>query len=205
VQPVGDVDAITAHIAVWHAYDPGIKAELYSTSLTTSGGIYLIDPIPLQKQALDELLGSSRVAGIIVTNSNHHRFAVQFAQQFAGPIFAHRDAFTEEQPVRLTTVFDGEEICDGLHVIGIEGAPLGEIVLHYSAYGGMLIIGDALVNFEPHGFTFLPAKYCSNQKQMRRSLRKLLDYKAERMFFAHGAPILSSAIERLQALVNSSL
>ncbi|PYJ69352.1 MAG: hypothetical protein DME76_09285, partial [Verrucomicrobia bacterium] len=55
-------------------------------------------------------------------------------------------------------------------------------------------------NFEPYGFTFLPAKYCSNQKEMRRSLRKLLDYKAERLLFAHGTPIVSGAGEKLQGL-----
>jgi glyoxylase-like metal-dependent hydrolase (beta-lactamase superfamily II) len=66
--------------------------------------------------------------------------------------------------------------------------------------GGTVIVGDALINFEPYGFTFLPAKYCSNQKQMLRSLRRLLDYKAKRMLFAHGTPILSGTTERLQAL-----
>ena len=64
----------------------------------------------------------------------------------------------------------------------------------------LVIIGDALINFETYGFTFLPGKYCSNEKEMRRSLRKLLDYKAERMLFAHGTPILSRASERLKSL-----
>jgi hypothetical protein len=40
---------------------------------------------------------------------------------------------------------------------------------------------------------------------MRRSLRKLLDYKAERMLLAHGTPILSRASERLQGLLNTSV
>jgi hypothetical protein len=40
---------------------------------------------------------------------------------------------------------------------------------------------------------------------MRRSLRKLLDYKAEQIFFAHGMPILSGAGERLEGLLNSNL
>ena len=199
----GDFDAVTSHLAVWHTYDPAVRAELYSTCLATTGGIYLIDPIPVQKRALDQLIGSCAVAGIIVTNSNHHRAAVQFAQQLAVPIFAHCEAFPNDQLSSLTNIADGEEICEGLHVIGIEGAVPGEIVLHYTGYGGMLIIGDALINFEPHGFTFLPSKYCSNQKQMRRSLRKLLDHKAERMFFSHGVPILAGASERLQDLLDN--
>jgi glyoxylase-like metal-dependent hydrolase (beta-lactamase superfamily II) len=203
VQPASDFDRITSDIAVWSVYDPAVQAELHATCLATAGGMFLIDPIPLQKRALEELIGPSRVAGIVVTNSNHHRAAVRFAQRFAVPVFAYRGAFTEEQPVQLTIISDGGEICKGLHVIAIEGAPRGEIVLHYTDDGGILIVGDALINFEPYGFTFLPAKYCSSQKLMRRSLRKLLGCNAEQMFFAHGTPILTNASERLQHLFQS--
>ena len=201
MQSVRDFDAISCHLAVWHAYDPAVRAELYSTCLTTTGRIYLIDPIPLQKRALDRLIGS-RVEGIVVTNSNHHRATARFAERFSAPVVAHNDTFPDEQPRQLKQVVDGDEICDGLHVVSIEGAAPGEIALHRAGDSGTLIVGDALINFEPHGFTFLPAKYCSNQKQMQRSLRKLLDYKAERMFFAHGTPILTGARERLQSLLD---
>ena len=203
VRPVSDFDRIASNIAIWHDYDRGVKAELYSTSLTTSEGMYLIDPIPLEKEALDELTGSDPVTGIIVTNANHHRASARFAEQFLVPIFAHRDTFPDRLPSQLRNVADGDEICDGLRVIGIEGAVAGEIVLHYAPDGGTLIVGDALINFEPYGFTFLPAKYCSNEKEMRRSLRKLLNYKAERILFAHGTPILSGATERLRVLLDS--
>src|SRR4051812_22131100 len=201
---VRDFDSISSHLTIWHTYDPALKAELYSTCLATVAGIYLIDPIPVQKQALERLVGSSRVTGIVVTNSNHHRAAAQFAQRFTVPIFAHHETFPDDKPTRFTTIADGEEISGGLRVIGIPGAAPGEVVLHYAGDGGMLIVGDSLVNFEPYGFTFLPPKYCSNQKQMCRSLQKLLDYKIERIFFAHGTPILSSAGERLRALLDSS-
>ena len=203
VQSVRDFEAITPHLAVWHAYDPAVRAELYSTCLTTTGGIYLIDPIPLQKRAADELIGSSRVAGIVVTNSNHHRAAARFAERFSAPVFALNDTFPDDHPRQLKQVVDGDEICDGLRVIRIEGAAPGEIALHHAGDGGTVIVGDALINFEPYGFAFLPAKYCSNQKQMRRSLRKLLDYKVERILFAHGTPILLGSSERLRSLLKS--
>ena len=205
VQGARDFDSINSHLAIWHTYDAAVKAELYSTCLATAAGNYLIDPIPLQNRALDRLIGSSRVAGIVVTNSNHHRAAAQFAQQFQTPIFAHHETFPDDEPSRLTTIADGEEISDGLRVISIQGAASGEIVLHHAGIGGTLIIGDALVNFEPYGFSFLPAKYCSNQKQMRRSLQKLMDYQAERILFAHGRPILSSVSERFRGLLDNNL
>jgi glyoxylase-like metal-dependent hydrolase (beta-lactamase superfamily II) len=202
VRTASDFDRIASDIAIWHGYDPAVKAELYSTYLTVAGGAYLIDPIPLESEALNELIGSGPVAGIIVTNCNHHRAAARFAERFVVAIVADPESFTDEQPAQLRKVADGDAICHGLQVIAIEGAVPGEIVLHYADDGGTLIVGDALINFEPYGFTFLPAKYCSNQKQMRRSLQKLLDYKAERMLFAHGTPILSRASERLRGLLD---
>jgi glyoxylase-like metal-dependent hydrolase (beta-lactamase superfamily II) len=119
------------------------------------------------------------------------------------PLFGRTEAFPNKAARELKRVTDEDEISGGLRAIGIEGAGDGEIALHYAPDGGTFIVGDALINFEPYGFTFLPAKYCSNQKEMRRSLRKLLDYKAQRMLFAHGTPILSGAREKLRALLDS--
>lgn len=89
----------------------------------------------------------------------------------------------------------------GLAAIPIEGAASGEMAFHFADSGGTLVIGDALINFEPYGFTLLPSKYCSNQRQMRGSLRPLLDWPFERLLFAHGSPILSSARARLETLL----
>jgi glyoxylase-like metal-dependent hydrolase (beta-lactamase superfamily II) len=203
VQPVPEFEAITCDLAIWHSYNPEVRAELFSTFLVTGAGAYLIDPIPLQKQALEELVGSAPVAGIVITNSNHHRAAVSLAERFGVPIFAHPETFSDDRPVRLRIVCGGGEISDKFRVIAINGAAPGEVVLHYAGNGGTLIVGDALMNFEPHGFTFLPAKYCSNQTEMRRSLRKVLDYQTERILFAHGTPILSRASERMRDLIDS--
>ena len=205
MQSASDFDRIASNIAIWHEYDSAVKAELYSTCLVTPDGTYLIDPIPFESEALYELIGSNSVVGIIVTNGNHHRASAEFAEKFLVPLFGRTDAFLGKAARELQSVTDGEEISEGLRAIGIEGAAGGEIALHYAPDGGTFIIGDALINFEPYGFTFLPAKYCSNQQQMRRSLRRLLDYKAERILFAHGTPILSGANERLRGLVNSDL
>lgn len=90
-----------------------------------------------------------------------------------------------------------------LEVTAIDGAAGGEIALYHAANGGTLVIGDALINFEPYGFAFLPEKYCQDPRQMRNSLRKLLRFNAERILFAHGMPILSGASERLQQLLQA--
>ena len=205
MKPVSDFDRVVSDLAIWHGYDPAVKAELYSTCLITAAGTYFIDPIPLESDALYELIGSNSVAGIIVTNCNHHRASAKFAAAFSVPLFSHSDALLDQPAREFKRVADGDEICEGLRGIAIEGAGEGEIALHYAPDGGTFIIGDALINFEPYGFTFLPEKYCANPKEMRRSLRKLLNYKAERMLFAHGLPILSAASERLRGLLESDL
>ena len=89
-----DFDRITPYLCVWHGYDFAVKADLYSTCLVTSDGSYLIDPIPLRSEALVELIGSSRVAGIVVTNFNHHRGSAQFAAEFSAQVLARCETFS---------------------------------------------------------------------------------------------------------------
>ena len=176
-----ELESVAPSLVLWRAYDSSIKTELFSTGVTAPSGVYLIDPIPLAPAAVGAL---TDISGIVVTNENHCRSASDFADRFRVPIFS---AASQSFPKDLTA-------------IPIEGAAPGEIALHSNVAGGVIIIGDALINFDPYGFTFLPAKYCTNSKLMRRSLVKLLDYSFERMLFAHGTPI-QSAHERLDGLL----
>jgi len=177
-----EIEPIAPDLSLWRAYDASIKTELFSTGLTTPSGTYLIDPIRLAPSEIESLPG---VAGIIVTNENHTRSANDFVDRFQVPVYS---AVSPSFPAGLTA-------------IPIEGAAPREIAIHSLAAGGVIVMGDAFINFEPYGFTFLPAKYCTNHKLMLSSLEKLLDYPFERMFFAHGIPIQSRAHERLEALL----
>lgn len=180
-----EIEQIGRNLWLWRVYDSSVKAELCSTAITTGARTYLVDPAPLAPEARSELGASSTVAGIIITNENHERAAADFAHEFRAPIYSA----------------GSNPFADGLTAIQIEGAPAGEIAVYSDADGGSMVVGDALINFEPHGFTLLPAKYCSNPKLMRRSLPTLLDYSFERMLFAHGTPILSGARRRLEQLL----
>jgi len=180
-----EIEPVAPSLSLWRVYDPAVKAELYSTTLTVAECTYLVDPVALTSEALVQLAAKTAVAGIVVTNENHHRAAADFAEKFEVPIY-----------------LDGSQpFPPGLTAVPIEGAVPGEIAVHSEAAGGVVIVGDALINFEPYGFTFLPAKYCSNVKVMRRSLPKLLDYSFERILFAHGTPILTGAHRRLKQLL----
>jgi glyoxylase-like metal-dependent hydrolase (beta-lactamase superfamily II) len=197
-----EIETLCPGVFFWRLYDPEVKADLFSTGLATASGTYLIDPIPLTVDVMTGLTSRRKPAGIIVTNENHGRAAALFAAQFQVPVYsAARDVSGLGE---IVVVNDGQALAPGLTAVSIDGAAAGEIILHWEANGGTLVIGDALINFDPHGFTFLPPKYCQNFKQMCRSLAKLLKYQFERILFAHGTPIVSGARQRLEQLLRDT-
>ena len=196
-----ELQIIGPGLALWHAFDPTAKAELFSTAVRCARGLLLVDPIPLTDSAEDELLALGPVAEIIVSNANHWRASAALAEKWGLALSGHaslaNDAVGSFKPLR-----QGDMILDSIQVIEILGAAPGEIALYLPANHGSFILGDALIHFDPYGFAFLPAKYCTDYKLMQQSLRKLLDYQSDRMLFAHGTPILSEARSRLEHLLN---
>ena len=197
-----EIANVAPGISLWHFYDPAVKADLFSSTIATNVATYLIDPISLAPNELAKLQMQGPVAGIIVTNENHERAAATFADQLRVPVYLHPTLLGRILPGALSLEGPGA-LAPGMAAIAIDGAPAGEVAVYCEADGGTLVIGDALINFEPYGFGLLPAKYCSNAKVMRRSLPKLLDYAFERMLFAHGTPILSGGRQRLEQLLRN--
>lgn len=195
-----ELEPVAQGISLWRSYDSSVKAELYSTALEMPSGTYLIDPIPLVVEAVAGLASRRAVAAIFVTNENHERAAADFADKFGVPVYMDGAVAATIQLRRVVPISE-ITLPDGLSAIAIEGAPVGEIAIHSEAEGGTIVIGDALINFDPYGFAVLPAKYCSNLKTMKRSLSRLLDYPFERILFAHGLPILTGARDRLEILL----
>lgn len=187
----------------WQYYDSKIKAELCSSAILVSEKIYLVDPILLEASQLNRLRRTAPPAGIIVTNANHVRASAYYSKELSVPILAHRATFQGKQPPPFEELKGGGKICAELEVIAIEGAVAGEIALYDPLKGGTFIVGDALINFEPSGFTVLPRKYCLNERQLRQSMWERLSRPAERMLFAHGTPILSGANARLRRLLEN--
>jgi glyoxylase-like metal-dependent hydrolase (beta-lactamase superfamily II) len=189
---------VSTAFAIWYTYNPTVKADLFSTAFAARNELTLVDPIALPAPYRTELDSLGRVANIIVTNANHLRDTLNFSS--SASIFAPSE-LNAELP-------HNQALSDGLQIgpfraIEIDGAADGEFALHHPDDGGTLIVGDALINFEPHGFALLPQKYCTNQKRMIRSLCRLLDLDFIRIFFAHGNPIVVRARERLASLLPS--
>jgi len=179
----------------WQAYDASVKVDLSCCARQTSRGLVFIDPIRLADEALDELTARRRPAAIVLTNGNHERAARDFRERFQIPIYAHRDALAGLGEVDLR---EGEALMDELAVVELPGASPGEIALHGA---GVLHVGDALIHLPPAGLGILPDKYCSDPKQLRHSLGKLLSFPFDALTFAHGLPLVTQARERLSQLL----
>ena len=198
-----ELEIVSPHAALWRAYDASIKTELFSTAINSADATWIVDPIPLAPPALAELKNRPPVQGVVVTNQNHWRASSALAAQFSVPIFAHPDTKLRDTP-RFTSLTDGQQLGDVLEVVTIDGAAPGEIGLIAKLDRSTMVVGDALINFEPYGFTFLPRKYCTNYTRMRQSLERLADIAVERIFFAHGLPILANGRTRLKTLLNEA-
>lgn len=195
-----EFDWISRAFAIWHSYDSTSKTELFSTALIVASESTIFDPIALPEKSRQELESVGIIARIVISNANHARAAAAFAELHPALVFV---------PVELSAEFsNSHRLSDGLELgplraTQIEGAAAGEFAFYHPDDGGTLIVGDALINFDPYGFTLLPKKYCTDQKRMIRSLRKLLDFDVTRIFFAHGNPIMFRARDRLAALLNT--
>jgi hypothetical protein len=199
MKPADEIQIVKPGVAVWQAYDAAVKTDLMSCAFETPGGLVLCDPIALQAAAMDELLGldpAGRVAGILLTSANHQRDSEAIARRFDVGIWA-RSAVQGE--VHATHWFEEGESPLGAKAIALEGFAIGE-----TAYlnDGVLILGDAIINLPPFGFSVLPDKYCEDPKLARESLKKLLRLPAGMLVFAHGLPIVADASAKLATLLD---
>jgi glyoxylase-like metal-dependent hydrolase (beta-lactamase superfamily II) len=203
-KPEAELTQVSARLHFWQIYDASVKADLFATAIEASGGVVFVDPVPLPGELLEQLLNGHPIAGVFVTNANHCRAAREFSEKLSAPIFAHEATCAACEFPSAREVKDGSSFAEKVCAVAIEGAVAGEMAIYHENDGNAVVMGDALINFEPYGFTFLPPKYCTNAKEMRRSLRRLLDFDFERMLFAHGIPLMHSARKKLERLLQGS-
>lgn len=193
-----EIQEVHPDLYYWQVYEPAVKVDLSCCALRTAQGLVFIDPIPLAKAAMEELLSSGPPLAIVLTSGNHGRAAAEFRRRFAIPVYAHADAVGELDFPIDHLVADGDVVANEISVLRLPGGGPGEIALH-SSRG--CHVGDALIHLPPMGFALLPDKYCQDPAELRRSVEKLLRIPFEVLTFAHGLPIVSHARQRLSQLL----
>lgn len=195
MKPIPEFHRVTDDLFVWHGYDPECKVDCSSSALRTPEGFVLVDPIRLEEQALERMLGDDTVAAIVLTSGNHQRGSLYEKERLDAPIFAPEGARGEVTADRWYG--DGEKLLGRLGTVALPGGPPGESALHAP---GVLFVGDALISLG--GLELLPEKYCTDRKQLRESVQKLAALDFDVLCMAHGIPIIGSAKEKLAAVIS---
>jgi len=187
----------------WSFYNPACKCEVGSTALLVPNGLVVIDPSPLADAAWDELLSAGTLRAILLTNGNHVRIAEELRKKYYIPVVTAPDTRRDITELKPDVLLMPNELLYGIAAVPIPGATSGETAFYY-APSGVMVVGDAIINTGVEkGLEFLPDKYCTDAKQNRESLHKLLEFDFQTLILAHGAPVTSHAKEKLSALLKS--
>ncbi len=81
--------------------------------------------------------------------------------------------------------------------VHLPGCTDSEIGLYAKQSGGIVLLGDALLNSAAKGLGVLPQQYCDDRRQLRQSLHRLLDFNFKTVTFAHGDPLVGDAKKHL--------
>lgn len=198
-----EFQALSDTLYHWSIYEPAVKCEIGCAALKLPSGWVVVDPVPLAKEAWDELLALGPLRAILLTNGNHVRDAVALKQKHQVPVVTAVDTRRDIEELSPDVTLLPNELLYGIKSIAIPGATKGEAAFYSET--GVLMLGDAIINMSTEtGLEFLPDKYCDDAKQNRASLRQLLDYDFHTLTLAHGAPVTTRAKEKLAALLNKS-
>lgn len=194
MKPVPAFHQINNDLFVWHGYNPECKTDCTSTAIRTPDGFVLIDPVRLEEQAIERMVGDDKVVAVLLTNGNHLRGSLYEKERLDVPIYAPNGA---QGMVPVDHVInDGDLLWETLRAIELPGGSPGETAYHAP---GVLVIGDALTNLD--GLEVLPEKYCSNLPLLLNSLRALRPLQFDIACFAHGLPIIGNARQKLAEIV----
>lgn len=201
---VNDVQQFATGAFYWEQFSPEIKTDLSCAAWRDGDAVALIDPVPLTMSALYEVVRRVNRVAVLLTNANHERGAQWFRARFSLEIWAHLAAEPDLKTSVQHYFDDGASLPGGLRAIHLPGSSASETAFFMPNNGGIVFVGDALVNMSSSGLAFLPDKYSKDPAQSRQSLRKLLALDFEKMTFAHGQPIVHNAKARLTALLETT-
>jgi glyoxylase-like metal-dependent hydrolase (beta-lactamase superfamily II) len=149
-----------------------------------------------------EVLGEP--LAIVLTNAHHDRDAVAFRKKYGVQIYAHEKAPSDCDTKIDVLAVNGEKLPGGLQTIFLSGVTTSEMALHTKDAGGVLLIGDALLNTPGKGLQLLPDQFIEDKKLARASLKTLLEYNFKIATFGHGDPIIKDAKKAIASFLTKS-
>ena len=193
MKPARRLDQIAGPLYGWSSLHTEWKVHFNSYALQTPDGVALIDPVRPGPAVLQKIEALGELVGVFLTNANHDRDADWFRRHYEIQVYAHEKAAAECDTKIDVPLLDNEKLPGGLKALYLPGSGAGEIGLYCRSEGGILLLGDALLNLPKDGLALLPEQYCEDVRAARRSAKRLLTLDLKIVTFAHGTPLTDNA------------
>jgi len=197
---VPTLDQIAPGLRRWTAWHEEWKQDVGSVAVDTSAGLVLIDP-------LDPPPDVRKPRHVLVTVFWHGRTTGDLR---APHVWAPKRAVRRlhNRRVEVTDAFEtGDDLPGGIEAF--ETARESEVVYWLPEHKAV-VVGDVLLGAgaKPHA-TSEPLRLCperwlgkAKHKDLRKSLRPLLDLPLERLLLSHGDPVLRDGKQILAAVLD---
>ncbi len=197
--PTADrLEEISPGIFRWAAFSPFHRVELTSHAVLADGGLLVFDPIPLAAESQTRLNAFAGPRALVLTNGNHLRASPDWSGQLGAPVWSPTpELFPADLDVGPWPLVNPPPF-PGWIAHPLPGGAPGETAFLNAAWS-LAVFGDAVVNLPGRTLELLPDQYCTDPRQLRRSLKGLPPF--ERALFAHGQPLHTGASDRIAALL----
>jgi hypothetical protein len=181
----------------WSLHDDRIDFVSTAHAVAGAEGVVLIDPLPLEPEALAEL---GAVTAICLTAGTHQRSAWRYRHELGATVYAPALSrqIEEEPDVRYG---DGDELPGGLRAVFTPGAGTTQHTFLMEHEGGVAFVPDLFTHLPERGLRTVWDEYMHDPAEARRSIRKLLDLPFSVLCLDHGPPFRNDPHAAIRALL----
>jgi glyoxylase-like metal-dependent hydrolase (beta-lactamase superfamily II) len=197
-----EVELVVPGLLHWTVHDERIGNRSDAWALTTGAETILVDPLPLETDAV-AVLGNVKV--VLLTIQSHQRSAWNVRKHFRCPVFAPKGAEgLEEAPDYWYE--DGAVLPAGIRAFHAPGPCEASFALLAPRPGAqVLFVGDLLVRPRAEGpLAFVPSAYQDAPQRTRDSVRRLLELDAPIVCSGHGAAVVGGGVEAMRRALEES-
>ncbi|PIQ27924.1 MBL fold metallo-hydrolase [bacterium (Candidatus Blackallbacteria) CG17_big_fil_post_rev_8_21_14_2_50_48_46] len=183
----------------WSEFNPERNLDFHSVLWIRPEGNCAFDPLPMSEHDLNHLKSLGTLRHILISNSDHLRFAIELAEQTGATLWG--PASEPNLLPRQMNLSDGQEPVPGLRVYQLEGSKTpGELA--FLIDGHTLITGDLIRSHQAGKLCLLPEAKLKDKQQAQASVRRFLDCSdLETVLTGDGWPIFGAGRQAIQALV----
>ncbi len=199
-------------ILTWGATYEDKPWDLNGYAIRLDTGTVLVDPPEPEVGDWEKFDALRPITQVVLTNRDHARGVELFRARYGAAVVAGMEEVGPLAPVHVDLpVRDGALIAGVLRVIHLPGKSPGEIGLYFEPeqhalsreVGGIMLLGDAIIGHPPGSLGLIPESKMDDPAQLRRSLRRLLDFEFGVLLLCDGLSVPGGAKAKVRSLLQS--